>query len=389
MVRHVASRSPGIQRKVVKLATVAPDSSSVPVWESPHVFLLRGSSSVTLRGRAPELVFSVGLLLPELGRLGDPRTVERVGCRWGWEQLAELASHRRRVDGEPAGTVLGDHLRLDVDVRGGLDGALHVAVDELEATPERLEDAAAGQGAAVPAWLVEHFARHEGRTLVDWLGVRGILDYTGEDGSPFRPVHSRRPRARLGKVLRLLERAAGGGQRVPAALQADLLAFANAVAPPVRWRRLRLADGRPAFAHDPAGGPVRSVLLDRAAIEAAQLAEQRPRLVRCRLCGRVFVPRRQSRPEAHCHAGVWLHRPPHTHLEFCLPLAAGEERDRSRRRLQKRVERTLVRHGGDRKHPEVRRAVDELNRFAAEHPAARGRPRGTGEPPPVPDGHEG
>jgi hypothetical protein len=120
--------------------------------------------------------------------------------------------------------------------------------------------------------------------------------------------------------------------------------------------------------------PRYDTLLERLAIEFDQLVTVRPRLARCKLCGRAFVPLKQSRPERYCRANLWLSAEPGrrvfppTQLERCIPLDESE-RLRTRKRLEQRHRRALARYGP--KHPAVAKAKRELGDFWKRNPPAR------------------
>ena len=114
-------------------------------------------------------------------------------------------------------------------------------------------------------------------------------------------------------------------------------------------------------------------LIWRLAIEYDHLVSRRPRLRRCKLCSRVFVPIRAGRAEVHCHADLWQETVPPRHLERCVPLDESE-RNRVKKKLSQRYRRALERAGRDPKHPDVLVAQRALANWLQENePVRRGR----------------
>lgn len=170
----------------------------------------------------------------------------------------------------------------------------------------------------------------------------------------------------LASFVAALERAADEQERVPLGFEDQMRTFLDRVRRPdvFVWVWRRESDGwtRVRVARYES-------LLQRLAVEFDELVSARPRLSRCTLCGRVFVPLRPARPEQHCRANLWsLGYPPH-HLERCAPLD-DTERLRTKKRLAQRHRRTLERHR-DPRHPEVVAALRALGNWERDNPPAR------------------
>jgi hypothetical protein len=142
-----------------------------------------------------------------------------------------------------------------------------------------------------------------------------------------------------------------------------------------KWRWRMLGDGR---------GQVRvraahyKDLLERIALEFDHLLTHQPRLAVCKLCGRVFVPMRPSRPEVHCRANVWRRGAPPQLLERCLPLDRDLERIRGEKRLHQAYRRALKAHGESAS--KTKAAKKAWRDWQYTHPAPRERGR-----PPTPE----
>jgi hypothetical protein len=171
----------------------------------------------------------------------------------------------------------------------------------------------------------------------------------------------------LAPFVRALKEAADATTRVPEGFADDLKRFLDLAARPDRfvWRWREGADGWIRVRT-----PRYDSLFERLAIEFDHLASLRPRLGRCTLCGRVFVPLRPGRPERHCRANLWLEaaRPPRR-LERCVPLDETE-RVRVKKRLDQRYRRALARTG-DHRHPDVVAAKRALGEWSRKHPPAQ------------------
>ncbi len=115
-------------------------------------------------------------------------------------------------------------------------------------------------------------------------------------------------------------------------------------------------------------------LVQRLAVEFDYLVTRQPRLGRCGLCGRVFVPLRPSRPEVHCRANLWTWKGGALSLvERCVPLDRETERNRKERRLRKRYERARERSGNAAR--ETKAALRAWSDFKRDNPTARDRGR--------------
>lgn len=334
----------------------------LPVWEAPHGFDLWQPHLQTRFGGARTRIFSYGLLLPQLAGLSEPDGARRVAERWGLRELVDLAHSRRAADAEP-------------EQETGLD---ELAEKLAPGPPQTVEELAAVEQASRPSVSVDEleesfgrFASVDGRELVAWIGFRAFEPASGLHRRSVRPsTRGVRPilgAPSMGSFHAELNRAANQQDRIETAgfgSLAERLYNEIPVSRRVRWVYER--DGRALRA------PGYEGLAERAALEVDHLLAKRPRLSRCRLCQRIFVPARVSRPEIHCPQHLWLERPPHTHLERCLP-PIGPERERIRRTLSQRYRRALAKHEGDSKHPDVRQAFAIYTKWLRENPAA---PRG-------------
>jgi hypothetical protein len=173
-----------------------------------------------------------------------------------------------------------------------------------------------------------------------------------------------------------LHRVAGARASVPLGWEEQLRRFLDDVARPDRfvwrWARIGATWSRVRV-------PRYDRLKERLAIEFDHLVTRRPRLSRCALCHRVFVPLRPSRPETHCRANLWQATRPPIQIERCVPLD-DTERKREWKRRDQRYRRALVRAGGDVRHPDVVAAKRALGDWVRDHPPAR---RGRQEHPTV------
>lgn len=116
----------------------------------------------------------------------------------------------------------------------------------------------------------------------------------------------------LGRVSATLARLASDvlttaskGARFPAGRAGDAAAFWNDRQPTTTLGRFKMASGgrsRRVWAHTPAATTAGWSLLDRVALEAEQLAFQRPRLQLCDTCGRPFVALVR---ESNCRGHLW------------------------------------------------------------------------------------
>jgi hypothetical protein len=170
----------------------------------------------------------------------------------------------------------------------------------------------------------------------------------------------------LGTFAADLHRAADSTERVPEGWEEQMRRLLDKVERPDRfvwrWRRDWTRVRAPRY----------DSLLERLAIEYDQLVTRRPRLSRCVLCRRVFVPMRQSRPERHCRANLWLVADPPRRIQRCVPLDE-RERGRVKKRLDQRYRRALARAGNHRD-PDVIKAKRDLGEWEkANPPARRGR----------------
>lgn len=114
-------------------------------------------------------------------------------------------------------------------------------------------------------------------------------------------------------------------------------------------------------------------LLERLAVEYDHLVTRRPRLSRCKLCNRVFVPLRPSRPESHCRANLWSLSSPPTIVERCVPLDDEVERNRTEKRLHQRYRRALARNGP--RDADTRAALRAWSEWKRDNPRLRERGR--------------
>ena len=181
----------------------------------------------------------------------------------------------------------------------------------------------------------------------------------------------------LARFVARLQDAADERALVPEGFEDDMRRFLDAVKRPdtFGWMYRRGKGGRQRVRV-----PSYRTLYQRLGIEFDHLVSLQPRLSRCALCRRCFVPRRPSRPEAHCCANLWLLTTPPRQLERCVPFDETE-RLRTRQRLYGRLHRARARHGQNEKHPEVVKAKRELSEWLkANPPRVRGR-----QPEPSPD----
>jgi hypothetical protein len=165
-----------------------------------------------------------------------------------------------------------------------------------------------------------------------------------------------------------LHKAADAQETVPEGFEGSMQGFLNRVKRPDRfvWMRRRGSDALVRV-------PRYDSLLERLALEYDALASHRPRLSRCRLCGRVFVPQRPARPEAQCRANLWLATDPPQLVERCFPAVVTAERAKEKKRRDQAYRRLLKRHG-DPDHPEVKAAKRSLDDWlVANRPIRRGR----------------
>jgi hypothetical protein len=125
-------------------------------------------------------------------------------------------------------------------------------------------------------------------------------------------------------------------------------------------------------------------LAQRVAVELVHLFDNQPRLRRCLLCNRIFVPR--STTDSRCQANLWTH-PTLPPIEFCIPPQAVEahndaveagQHKRERKRRHQKMRRDIERFG---------KGTPRANQARAEYDAwihRNAKPRGPA-PPPVPD----
>ena len=178
--------------------------------------------------------------------------------------------------------------------------------------------------------------------------------------------------SRLGRFRTEIEKAAAAGASVPDGWADELRWFLDHVQRPDqfvwRWRIGNTTSIRVRASHY-------ATLLQRLAIEFDHLVTRQPRLSQCKLCGRVFVPLRPSRPEVHCHANLW--RPgrsgPPTLVERCVSLDDETERNRTEKKLYQRYRRAVARSG--KSAAESKRALREVSDFKRTHPPVRERGR--------------
>lgn len=323
----------------------------LPIWEAGHEFLSWEPRLRTATAHSP-LVVTFGLVFPQLALLSTSEGVRRVAERWGLENLANLASRYRQARGVPGTPVIAE---------------LAASLTQQVYFPEL--DPATGEPLPVEmppehqiALLFEEFAHGDGKGIVEWIGFRSFAGT-----APLAPSQQVGG-GMLGGYLGLLREAAAAQTRFQPPGLGDLVrrVYETLDAP----RGLRAV-------YDPSSGEERHVptyrnLAERAAIELEHLHAFGPRLSQCRLCHRVFVVR-GKRPEAHCRQYLWLASPPRRFLERCVP-PSSDERERTRKRLHKRYRRALAKHGGDRRHPEVRNALASYSDFVSSEPVSpRGR----------------
>jgi hypothetical protein len=120
----------------------------------------------------------------------------------------------------------------------------------------------------------------------------------------------------------------------------------------------------------------------RVALELFELFALRPRLDRCYLCGRVFVPRGRKRS---CRAHLWAQGQHGEALEYCTGERVGERAARSEEdieydRLQKQASRMRKHPWGD---PRRQRAEQELAAWREANPRKKRGPPPRPEPPDI------
>jgi hypothetical protein len=298
---------------------------TLPAWNAPHAFGWEG-----------ERVFSFGLLLPEIGLLASDAGRARLASRWGTIEVLELAGvieGHREVLAPEQWREMTDRARerlvkAQEDPELPTYPGLEVTFDELRA---RLEEAPTER----PTVQVIHPLRQP------------LLAFS----------------AALGE-------AADASETVPAGFERELKTVLDKVErlDRIAWAA-RIVDG--------SAREVRTCrynnLLERVAIEWDHLVTHRPRLSRCKLCKRVFVPIRTSRPEVHCRAHLWRVGIPPQHVESCVRIDDDTERRRMGKRLQKRYLRALERNGP--KHADTKATKAKYADWVRENPSQRERGR--------------
>lgn len=312
----------------------------VPIWEAPHRF----SAEV---GEARRRVFSYGLLLPELRSVRHADGRAYLASRWGDLEVDELAKS------------------LHGFVQPESETWTHWAEERARTT----------FGRELSALTKPEFDQIVGAT--DEL--RSKLE-TEEIGPLVAPRDERldgltrlRPLDRgLARFIDSLQQAADTRARVPDGFEDDMRRFLDEVRRPDTFGWMyRRRNGERQRVRVPRYDGNRLHL--RLAIEFDQLVSLQPRLSRCVLCRRCFVPRRPARPEAHCCGNLWLLTDPPRQLERCVAFDEAE-RLKTRQRLYGRVYRARQRHGQSRqgeKHPDVVKAKRELSEWLKANPPRR------------------
>ena len=327
----------------------------LPIWEAGHEFLSWEPRLRAATAHSPHVV-TFGLVLPQLAALSTRDGVRRVAERWGLEHLADLARRYRNargVPGEPALADLAVRLNQQVDFP---------ELDPATAEPLPVEMPPEHEMTAV----FEEFAAADGKGIVEWLGITSFAT------PPLAPTE-RLAGGLLGGYLRLMRDAADTRARYEPDGLGDLVRnFYDTLDVRHGLRAVYDASGREQWV------PTYRDLAERAALELEHLLTFAPRLSRCRLCNRVFVARSGKRPEVHCRQYLWLASPPRRFLERCVP-PSSEERKRKRKRLHQQYRRTLAKHGGDRRHPDVQQALkkyaDDVRSEPSSPPGRRPVPR--------------
>jgi hypothetical protein len=285
-----------------------------PVWRTPHQFSL-----LPVDGHAPEAglqpVFTYALLSTELAQANlahglPPEAVSRIGIEW----LASLAD---QVRGGKSKSALTTFLEEQV-------GIAHPGQDSNKAV------IGGPHATSIPAKELEAFIATE------LPRIRHFVDF---ELRPFLPelaqAADERRRPDAGSVQHAERNGLAAARR--------LLTIYGPRHRPVPMRSPRST--RPLW------GLEFQNLAERISVELFEIFATRPRLHRCRLCGRIFVPR--TRTDSRCRAYLWAPGN-QSALDFCIPqhevdahnadVLAGQH-ERERKRLHQQMRRRIKRYG--------------------------------------------
>lgn len=225
--------------------------------------------------------------------------------------------------------------------------------------------------------LAERWGDAEVATLADRIAPPAVAAPSIGPEVTVRDTSLRIGGVSLQPFILALATAANVGERVPEGWEENCRSFLRAAQAPRGFDYARRGDERVRVA-------AYRTLLDRIAVEYEHLVTRRPLLARCPLCGRVFVPRRQHRPERRCSGDLWLASTPPVHLEQCALLDAEVHRKRGQKRLATRHRRLLRAYGPD--DPRVIDALQARAQWAKDHPPARRGRQSRPEPGYQPEG---
>lgn len=225
---------------------------SLPVWAQPHRFWQLPEQQLARH------VFTFGLVMPDLRLLRAAEGVRMFGERWGYEWLPELSAG------------VHQELRLPVE-RSGLELFLRDAHGL--ATSTTLNRIPADPAGPPSDTLLAEFADSHGALISEWsLNAFNMME------------------VRINSWARTRERVERGHEHA-AVRRLKLTAM------PRRLVVVHTIEGRQRWAAE------YTTLYQRVALELEDLAVRRPRLQRCPLCQRAFVPIRKHQNV--CATSIW------------------------------------------------------------------------------------
>jgi hypothetical protein len=303
----------------------------LPVWARPHSFWqLR-------QGDWPRPVFTFGLAMIELHLLRAPNGVRHVGERWGYEWLPELSHAVQREVQRPLPPSALEAFLRD---KHGFESATVMNMTSMSETAKE---------AGLPTEeMLAGFAEHDGRLIQRWAM------------NAFNGLETKLP-----GWARTRERVESGYQ------DAALRRLAN-TAMPRELVAVHTIEGKQRWAARYAS------LYQRVALELEDLATRRPRMQRCPLCQRPYIPIRPG--QRVCATSIWDTNSRRS-VARCLENpdvetvtdAESEIHTRQRKANWARMNRTRARYGHS--DPRTQRALQDWQQWQTENPPPRPRGR--------------